>query len=646
MSTASLIALDLLVAIAAAAAWLGAGAALAARRAAIALGLFVVAILASVGRLASVAVLATAGWWFVQEKVTLALPLLMVCATVATVLAAPMLLSHRQVRLGGDGNTTRAEDHDAPRPAVVVALLTTGYAATAGLAVTFPLGYPATWSRGLIIVGVVAAAALTTWRVVAGSDPRLRLVVAAATALLLTGVGLAFLPIPDAEFGGGPAAADSRTGAVAVTALRGPDPADLPPGSQVRRFTLTASTATITLASGRSVEAWTYNGQSPGPALTAIEGDLIEVTLRNADIADGVTLHWHGYDVPSGEDGVPGLTQDLVAPGQEFVYRFRADQVGTYWYHTHSVSDPAVRRGLFGTLVVTPPGPPAAGLDLTLPVHTFGDTVALANDDRPTTKQAAPGTPVRMRLINTDSTPHRFALTGVEYQLIAVDGTDLNEPGPLAEVMLTLPAGGRYDLAFAMPAEPVALLIDNKRDGAGLRLLPEGGGDADVVADPSGWPELDLLQYGRPAETPFNAESHFDREFTLVLDRGLAALRSIPGYAHTVNGHAYPVIPEQVVRENDLVRVTVVNRSFELHPWHLHGHHVLVLRKNGQTPTGSPLWHDTFDVRPGDVWEVAFRADNPGQWMNHCHNLPHAAKGMALHLAYEGVTTPFHGDHA
>jgi FtsP/CotA-like multicopper oxidase with cupredoxin domain len=91
--------------------------------------------------------------------------------------------------------------------------------------------------------------------------------------------------------------------------------------------------------------------------------------------------------------------------------------------------------------------------------------------------------------------------------------------------------------------------------------------------------------------------------------------------------------------------MAVVNRGFATHPWHLHGHHVLVLARNGRAAVGSPLWMDTFDVRPGEVWVVAFRADNPGVWMNHCHNLSHAGQGMALHLEYAGVTTPFHGGH-
>jgi FtsP/CotA-like multicopper oxidase with cupredoxin domain len=65
----------------------------------------------------------------------------------------------------------------------------------------------------------------------------------------------------------------------------------------------------------------------------------------------------------------------------------------------------------------------------------------------------------------------------------------------------------------------------------------------------------------------------------------------------------------------------------------------------GTAPREGPLWVDTFDVRPGEVWEVAFEATNPGIWMNHCHNLPHAHQGMMIRLAYDGITTPFGDAH-
>jgi FtsP/CotA-like multicopper oxidase with cupredoxin domain len=103
----------------------------------------------------------------------------------------------------------------------------------------------------------------------------------------------------------------------------------------------------------------------------------------------------------------------------------------------------------------------------------------------------------------------------------------------------------------------------------------------------------------------------------------------------------FPNTPAQMVREGDLVKTTFVNRSFMDHPMHLHGHHVLVLSRNGERVSGSPWWSDTLNVAPGESYEVAFRADNPGIWMDHCHNLDHAAEGMTMHLGYEGVTTPF-----
>ncbi|MGH3717084.1 MAG: multicopper oxidase family protein, partial [Micromonosporaceae bacterium] len=448
----------------------------------------------------------------------------------------------------------------------------------------------------------------------------------------LVGAGLAVLPA-----GAEPAPHHGR----AVTTLRGPvTPA---PGGVVRRFALTARTGEVSLASGRRVAAWTFNGTVPGPALTATEGDLIEVRLHNADIAAGVTLHWHGYDVPAGEDGVPGLTQRAVRPGEDFRYRFRADQVGTYWFHTHSVSDQGVRLGLYGTLVVTPRDAPPPGLDLTLPVHTFGDALVLGRHDEPMTHRAEPGTPVRLRLVNTDSTPHRFTLAGTAYRLVAVDGNDLHRPTALTRVGLRLPAGGRYDLAFTMPDRPVILGVDERRT-TGVRLLP-GARPAAPAEDTADWPELDLTRYGSPAATRIDPRGRFDRDLTLVLDRGLAVTGGRPRYAHTVNGRGYPSIPTDLVSEGDLVRFTVVNRGTETHPWHLHGHRVLVLTRDGRAPSGSPLWMDTFDVQPGEVWQVAFRADNPGVWMNHCHNLSHAEAGMSMHLGYAGVTTPFHGAH-
>ncbi|WP_043842826.1 multicopper oxidase family protein [Amycolatopsis taiwanensis] len=646
MTTVALILLDHAIALLSVIAWFAAGVTLLLRRARPALALLAVALLLTLARVASVAVLAGRGWWFVQEKVLLGLPMLVVAAVTATTIAGPRLL-------GSARGVGRPEKVDA---AAVVALFTAAYAALAGFVVTFLIGYPLTLGTALITIAVVIAGVLLTVRVLAApnaktsngdTDPdrpavsrRRFLGVAGGVVVVGTAGAGAGSTLAAAEAvadeGGGAAPGPGSRAAVSVTDLRGPDtPA---PGGVRREYVVTARKAAVRLESGRDIDAWTFDGTVPGPPITATQGDLVEVKLINHDIDGGVTLHWHGYDVPCGEDGAAGLTQDVVAPGGEFVYRFRADQAGTYWYHTHYASHVGVTRGLYGALVVKP-REDTGELDLTLPVHTFDGIATITGG----AEHLAPaGTAVRLRLINTDSDPHWFALAGTPFRVAAVDGRDLVQPGEISRTGLRLPAAGRYDVVFVMPETSVALKLDGH--AATVWLRPQAGapdGQASTI-DTTGWSELDLLTYGAPAPVALRADAA-NRHFTMVLDRGLAMVDGSPTYARTVNGRGHPSIPDQLVTEGDIVRLTVVNRSLETHPWHLHGHTVLILSRDGKPVSGSPLWVDTFDVRPGQVWEVAFRASNPGIWMNHCHNLPHADQGMMLQLRYDGVTTPFGG---
>jgi FtsP/CotA-like multicopper oxidase with cupredoxin domain len=399
------------------------------------------------------------------------------------------------------------------------------------------------------------------------------------------------------------------------------------------------------LSSGKTVKAWTFDGKAPGPELRVRQGDLVEVTLVNEDIEDGVTLHWHGIDVPNAEDGVAGLTQNAVRPGERHTYRFRAEQAGTYWYHSHQVSSEQVRKGLFGAFVVEPREPEDAR-EITVMAHSWengGDRVAtMGASDTLERKAIPPGTPVRLRLVNTDSYPVTFSLTGTPFKVAAIDGTDLNAPTDLTDTRLELAAGGRYDVTFTMPSRPVRLGVSvgfaDENPDLGLLLSSDGKGNVPALA--SG-PVFDPASYGKPEPTPFGASSDFDREFTVVLDNRPGFYDGLFYMLWTINGEVFPDTPMQMVREGDLVKTTFVNRSFMDHPMHLHGHHVLVLSRNGEPVNGSPWWADTLNVAPGESYEVAFRADNPGIWMDHCHNLDHAAEGMTMHLGYEGVTTPF-----
>ena len=438
--------------------------------------------------------------------------------------------------------------------------------------------------------------------------------------------------VPD---GGGKPVGTSHEGhaheGTSVADLRGPQSAPQ------RRFTLTAQQVAVRLASGRTVEALSFNGTVPGPELRVREGEVVEVTLRNRDVADGVSIHWHGVDVPNGEDGVAGVTQDAVPPGGSHVYRFRAGQVGTFWYHAHQASANEVRRGLYGALVIQPRAvPPTRVADIVVAAHTLEGTPLVNATDGVERRAIAPGTPVRLRLINTDSAPLRFDVGGTRFRVVAIDGTELVGATPLAGRTLELAAGGRYDVAFPMPRTPVKLAVEDTV--AGLALSADGA--ADPPAPPPG-PEFDPAAYGTPAPTPFDASSQFDREFTLDVGRKPGFLDGRPGLQWTINGGIYPRVPMFIVDRGDLVRISIRNTTGAVHPMHLHGHHMLVLSRDGVPVSGSPWWSDTLNVHPGERYDVAFRADNPGIWMDHCHNLFHAADGLTMHVAYTGVTTPF-----
>jgi FtsP/CotA-like multicopper oxidase with cupredoxin domain len=294
--------------------------------------------------------------------------------------------------------------------------------------------------------------------------------------------------------------------------------------------------------------------------------------------------------------------------------------------------------------VIEPRPRRSADLDLTLVAHTLDGYPILNAYDGVERRSVRAGTTVRLRLVDSDSTTHRFSLAGTPFRVLALDGTDLNGPTPLESTTLKVAAGGRVDVGFTMPASPVRLAMEGATIGLALsrdgRALPPA-----AAATFEG--TFDPISYGRSAPTPFDAQSSFDRRFHLTITRKPGFLDGRPGLQWALNGKIYPDVPVFVVRRGDLVEMTIANHTGSTHPMHLHGHHLLVLSRNGVASSGSPWWVDTLDVKGHESYEVAFRANNPGMWMDHCHNLAHAANGLTLHVAYAGVSTPFRiGDAA
>ena len=397
---------------------------------------------------------------------------------------------------------------------------------------------------------------------------------------------------------------------------------------------LVAAAGTLTLPSGRAVDGFTVNGTSPGPVVEATEGDLVEVRFRNESVADGATLHWHGVDVPNGEDGVAGVTQDAVMPGEEFVYRFVAEDPGTYWYHSHQVSHEQVVKGLLGAFVVQPRDGIDQDVEAVAVTHTFG-VRTLNGQEGEVPVEADAGQTVRLRVVNTDNALIEL-WADAPYRVLAVDGFDLVGPTPVEDQALTLTAGARADLEVTVP-DTGAVRVQV----GGATSLVVGPDGVDVPEEPAQpETELDLLSYGTPADLPFDVAGA-DRRFDYAIGRRPGFVDGRPGVWWSINGRLFPDVPMFVVEERDVVVFRIENDSGESHPMHLHGHHAVVLSRNGEPATGSPWWVDSLEVASGDEYEIAFRADNPGVWMDHCHNLPHAKEGLVAHLMYAGVTTPY-----
>lgn len=432
-----------------------------------------------------------------------------------------------------------------------------------------------------------------------------------------------------ADYGGGPASGGhEHQHGMSVAELAGPST-----GTPDVAVTLTARKEKYQLASGETVDGFTLNGSSPGPMIRAKVGDLVQVTLVNESVSDGATLHWHGIDVPNAEDGVAGVTQDAVPVGGKHVYRFVAEQAGTYWYHSHQVSSEQVKGGLFGTIVIAPNARPQAG-EVVAAIHTYDGRRTINGRTGSDGVELAAGTTARVRVINTDNAILRVGLLGTSYKVVAVDGRDLQGATPVTAAF-PLAAGARVDLEAVVPVGGMRLVAGTS--AVSLAIRPAG------VEPPAGElpaETVDLLSYGTAAPIGFDP-AKADRNFEYRIGRRPGFLDGRPGLWWTINGHKFPDVPMYMVAEGDVVRMTIGNTSGQAHPMHLHGHHAVVLSRNGVAATGSPWWVDTLEVGNGETYEIAFLADNPGLWMDHCHNLPHAKEGLMTHLMYEGITTPY-----
>ena len=398
---------------------------------------------------------------------------------------------------------------------------------------------------------------------------------------------------------------------------------------------------------------WSYNGAAPGPELRFRQGERLRIEVENALGAD-TTVHWHGIRLPNAMDGVPDVTQPpIAANGGRFTYEFDLPDAGTFWYHPHLGSPEQVGRGLYGALVVEEREPPAVDRDLVWVLSDWrldrearivgnfgnpmdashagriGNTVTVNGASREFFAVRA-GERIRLRLINASNARiYGLEFEGHEPWIIALDGHPV---APRREGRVVLGPGMRADLILDCAGKPGTehRIVDRFYRQRAYELLKiQYGKEPPLRESFAPVPRLPA----NPVAVPDVAKAERHR---IVFGGGM--MGNMPGGGMmggmmggqgrvfwTVNGapisdDGHRHAPLLTLRLGRSYVFELVNDTAWHHPIHLHGHVFRVL--------GKDHWSDTVLLDPRTRAEIAFVADNPGDWMLHCHILEHQASGM------------------
>ena len=429
---------------------------------------------------------------------------------------------------------------------------------------------------------------------------------------------------------------------------------------------------------------WCYDGQIPGPQIRLRQGGRVRVIAENR-LPEHTTIHWHGVRVPNAMDGAPMVTQAPIQPGGNFTYEFAVPDAGTYWYHPHAHSAEQVGRGLSAAFIVEEPEPLSVDRDV---VWVLGDwrllpDASIANDFHnpmeismsgrigntvtinghvPGTFSVRSGERLRLRLIN--AAPARiFGLEFKEHRpiVIAYDGQPI-EPHAPENGRVVLGPAMRADLILDMTGEPgsAVSVIDTFYQGLSFKLV-----DLRYATDrPLRGQPVQL-----PAKLPANTMPEPDiaraQRHDVILTGGMMSGMGMSGgmggmmggtgtsdgmggmmggsgmggsmggmmgngAMWAINGIAAQgrnMKPILTLARGKTYILAIDNQTAWYHPIHLHGHSFRVITRNGKA-TQYREWRDTVLIPPRERAEIAFVADNPGDWMFHCHILDHQDAGM------------------
>lgn len=240
----------------------------------------------------------------------------------------------------------------------------------------------------------------------------------------------------------------------------------------VKVYHLIAEPVRHEFAPGLVANCWGYNGRVHGPTIEAVEGDRVRIYVTNR-LPEPTSVHWHGILLPNGMDGVAGLNQEPIPPGETYRYEFTLRQHGTQMYHPHFDEMTQMALGLMGLFIIHPRDPQAFRVDRDFAI-LLSEWLIAAGTARPNPSEMVdfdiltmngrvfPGTEplvvrqgerVRIRLVNLSAMSHHpIHLHGYHFRITGTDGGKIPASAQWPESTVLVPVGSSRDIEFTADA--------------------------------------------------------------------------------------------------------------------------------------------------------------------------------------------------
>ncbi|MBI4052840.1 MAG: multicopper oxidase family protein [Candidatus Diapherotrites archaeon] len=448
------------------------------------------------------------------------------------------------------------------------------------------------------------------------------------------------------------------------------------------KITLSASAVKKTVA-GTEVRMLAYNGQIPGPTIRVKQGSSLEVEFING-LDSETTVHWHGVRVKNDFDGVPGVTQKPVKPGEKFVYPLEFPDEGIYWYHPHMREDYQQELGLYGNIIVEPSDEGSynkVNREMTLALDDIlmeGNGIAAFSADFAT--HSLMGRFGNVMLVNGSDKFEMAALKGETVRFFvtnAANARTFNLVFGGLKLKVVGADSGKYEKEFFADSVVVApserYVVEVLFDGEGtyniLNSTPEGKTVLGKIAVSGRQAEEDYskeffetMENSRVADSISGMRRYFDKPAdheirigvdlmgmshgSMAMAQGTGGIEwedEMPQMNLAMNSRImeWQFIDVKTGKKNegisyewkkgDKIKLRIFNDPDSAHPMqhpiHLHGQRFLAISSDG-VESENLAWKDTVLVPSGSTADILVDVSNPGKWMLHCHVPEHMESGM------------------